>query len=258
MYIKTYFKAKSQYRVGFFLGTFSNFYCYFITYCTYWALIQGTGNIAGWDFADLSMLYGVSLLTYSISGTLVWYSVYHLEEIIISGQLDIFLLRPANLLHQLIWQRFGDTFIGQIIVTLFFLGFAIYEKNSYFTPFKVIYFTVCIISGILIQLAAMILVGSISFWTLKSSSIGKIFYYDIRKMTQYPLIIYPKFIQYLLTFILPWGFINYYPVTFLLEKNTEYTSNVLTFAPLVVGILFLSIALNVFRKGVNHYSGVGS
>lgn len=35
------------------------------------------------------ILYGLSLIIYSISGTLIWYSVYFLEELIISGQLDI-------------------------------------------------------------------------------------------------------------------------------------------------------------------------
>ena len=44
-------------------------------------------------------MYGLSLITYSISGTLIWYSAYSLEDLIISGQLDIMLLRPQGLIR---------------------------------------------------------------------------------------------------------------------------------------------------------------
>ncbi len=258
LYIKTFFKSRAEYRAGFFFGLFANFYCYFITYSTYWVLISGLGNIGGWDFSDLSILYGLSLLTYSISGTLIWYTVYHLGGIITSGGLDIYLTRPLGVLRQMIFQRFGDTFIGQIIVTIIFLTVALVTKSNMMTPMKLIYFIFSVVGGVLIQAGGMILIGSISFWTKRSGEIGDIFYYDVRNITQYPLSIFPKWIQIALTYIFPWAFINYYPALILLNKSEAVSDFILGILSPVIGILFLGLSLIVFNQGLKKYSGAGS
>ena len=211
LYIRTFFKARAEYRLGFILGMFANFYCYFITFATYWVIVSGLGNLGGWDFPDLSVLYGLSLITYAISGVLVWYTVYHMDQIITDGALDSYLVRPCGVLPQMIFQRFGDTFLGQILVSAIFLTMAFIRSETPFTFLKMIYLIFALIGGVLIQCASMILIGSMSFWTLRSTDFGRIVYYEIRSMTQYPLSIFPKWIQFALTFVFPWAFINYYP-----------------------------------------------
>ena len=258
LYIKTFFKSRAEYRVGFFLGLFSNFYGYFITYATFWVLVSSLGHIGGWDFSDLSILYGLSLLTYAISGTLIWYTVYHLGGIITGGGLDMYLTRPLGVLRQMIFQRFGDTFIGQIIVTIIFLSMAIINKIGTLTPALFAYFLLCIIGGVLIQAGAMILIGSISFWTKRSAEIGELFYYEIRDLTQYSLSIFPRWIQLVLTYVFPWAFINYYPALIILNKTQTVYDFILGLLSPVIGILFLSVSLFVFNRGLRKYSGAGN
>ena len=216
------------------------------------------GNIGGWDFSDLSILYGLSLLTYAISGTLIWNAVYHLGDTIIGGGLDIYLIRPLDILKQLMFQQFGDSFIGQIIVTMIFLVSAIIKKINQLTPLICLYLVIVIISGVLIQAGGMIIIGSISFWTKRSEELGDIIYYDIRSMTNYPLFIFPKWIQLGLTFVFPWAFINYYPSLIILSKAKNNFEMVLGVLSPVVGVIFLGLALFIFRKGLNKYSGVGN
>lgn len=257
-YIKTFFRARAEYRFGFISGLFSNFYCYFITFAIFWVLTNRFNTIGGWGFADLSVLYGLNLLTYAISGTLIWYTVYHLGREITTGGLDRFLTRPLGILGQLICQRFGDTFIGQIVVTLVFLVTAFIKLVDTFTPLTIIYIVLAIISGVLIQTGGMILIGSISFWTMRSSEIGDIVYYDIRSLTEYPLVIYPKWIKIILTYVFPWAFINYYPALIILGKESTKLDIALGWLSPLVGITFLSIALLVFNKGLKRYAGAGS
>lgn len=258
LYIKTFFKSRAEYRIGFFFGLFANFYCYFITYSTYWVLVNGLGTIGGWDFSDLSILYGLSLLSYSVSGTLIWYTVYHLGGTITSGGLDIYLTRPIGVLKQMIFQRFGDTFIGQIVVTIVFLTAAFAAKIETMTPFLFLYLVLSVIGGILIQSGGMIIIGALSFWTNRSGEIGDILYYDVRSITQYPLSIFPKWIQYILTYIFPWAFINYYPSLILLNKAHNTSDIVLGLLSPVFGILFLLLALFIFNRGLRRYSGAGN
>lgn len=258
LYIKTFFKAKIEYRVSFFFALFSNFYCYFITFITYWVVTKGVGTIDGWQFEDLSLLYGLSLLTYAIAGTLMWYSVFHLGEIITTGQLDVMLVRPEGILKQLMFQRFGDTFLGQIIITVIFMIIAFSSKNMEITLGKLIYIGVCIISGILIQLGSIIMFGAVSFWTLRSSELIEVLYYDLRDMTRFPLSIYPKQIKYILTFLLPWAFVNYYPVLMFLDKDVQLIDTVLGYISPVIGFVWFYLGIKVFNNGIKRYSGVGN
>lgn len=258
LYIKTFFRSRAEYRVGFVLGMFANFYCYLITFATYWVLVSGIGGIAGWRFEDLSVLYGLSLLTYAISGTLIWYTVYHLGTSITDGTLDMYLTRPCGILRQLVFQRFGDTFLGQIIVTVVFLVVAFGKMVDILTWYKIIYLFVAIIGGVLIQMASMILIGSLSFWMLRTNELGQIVYYDIRSMTQYPICIFPKGIQFILTFIFPWAFINYYPSLILLNKFETTLEFILGLLSPFIGWGMLVFAVYVFKKGLKKYSGVGS
>jgi ABC-type uncharacterized transport system, permease component len=258
LYIRVFFRGRVEYRLSFILGLLSNFYCYFITFATYWVLISGIGNVAGWNFSELSVLYGLSLLTYAIAGTLIWYTGYHMGDLVQSGKLDVFLMRPIGVLRQLIFQRFGDTFIGQIIVTIVFLVTAFSKLSNHLNGCKIIYLILSIIGGVLIQVASMIIVGSLSFFIVKSTEIGDIFYYDMRDMTQYPIEIFPKVIQYILTFVCPWAFINYYPSLLLLDKVSSRYEFILGIIAPLIGVIMLLLSLLIFNYGLKKYSGVGN
>lgn len=257
-YIKTFFKAKAEYKTSFIFGILANFYCYFITYVSYWVLTNGAGEIAGWDFPELSILYGLSLLTYSISGTLIWYTAYHLEEFIISGQLDIMLIRPQGLIQQMIFQRFGDTFLGQILVTVIFLCSAFAIQAERLEWYMLIYLLFAMIGGIFLQTGSMILFGAFSFWTLKSKELIDVMFYNLRDMTKYPLIIYPGIIRIILSSVLPWAFINYYPAMFITGKSGSILERLLGMAAPFVGVLWFLLAIAVFKAGVRRYTSAGS
>ena len=257
LYIKTFFKARMEYKISFILSLFSNFYCYFITYISYWVLISSIGDINGWNFSDLSILYGLSLLTYAISGTLIWYSIYHIEDLIITGQLDIMMLRPQGILKQLISQRFGDTCLGQIVVTVIFIVRAFFERNDGIGG-GVIYLILAVIGGTFFQIGFLIFVGSLSFWTMRSHALVDIIYYDIRDMTQYPISIYPDFIKVILTFVVPWAFVNYYPTIVITDKVHTYWEGILGYCAPLIGIFVFIISVFFFKVSLRRYTSAGS
>lgn len=257
-YIRKFFRARVEYGMNFWIGIFANFITYFFTYITYWIITKRLSNIGGWGFSDLCLLYGFSLMTYAIAGTLLWYSVYNLSEMIIKGALDILMVRPMGLLKQLICNRFGDTFLAQILVTTIFIFIAVDWQQIGLTPWKIIYFILTLIGGVCIQAGGMIIAGALSFWTIKSEQIGDIFYYKIRSVTKYPLDIFPLIVQKVLTFIFPWAFINYYPSILLLDKVKMKFEIICGYISPVIGIIFLLGAINFFYIGLKHYNSTGS
>lgn len=257
-YVKMFFKARMEYRFSFFSGMFANFYCYFITYTTFWVITQQFGTIDGWQFEDMTILYGLNLLTYAIAGVLFWYTVFHLDNEITSGNLDSYLIRPMGLIKQMICRRFGDTFLGQILVTAIFMIMAVAKISYQMTFFSYIYLALAILGGVLIQAGAMIILGSLSFWMLRSRDLGDIVYYDMRTFVHYPLSIFPSFIRITLTYILPWAIINYYPSLIVLQKVQTTEELVLGMLSPVIGVLFFLLSLFVFHRGLRRYAGSGS
>jgi len=247
-----------EYRCSFFAGLFANFYCYFITYTTFWVITQQFQTIDGWAFDDMVILYGLNLFTYSVAATFFWYNVLHLEQEITSGRLDGYLIRPMGLLQQLVCSRFGDTALGQISVSLIFISLCIVRINYKMTIFTYIYLFFAVIGGVLMQMGAMIIFGSLSFWMLRSKALADIIYFDFRTFVHYPLSIFPSFIRIILTYVLPWAIINYYPSLIILQKVHTTEEFVLGILSPIIGILFFMLSLSVFNRGLRRYSGSGS
>ena len=110
----------------------------------------------------------------------------------------------------------------------------------------------------MIQTGAMILIGALSFWTMRTGEIGDVFYYNLRELTHYPLLIYPKWIQYLLTFLFPWAFINYYPSLIILGKAESGFEQMLGYLSPLVGAFVLSLGIFVFYLGLRRYASAGT
>lgn len=255
-YIKRFIKARSEYRTSFFWGIISNFYSYLITYLTFYVIIDNFGHIDGWDFYDLCILYGLNLLTYAIAAMLFW-SVFGIEHDMLAGNLDILLIRPISLMKSLICRKFVDTFLGQILVACIFMITA-FANNVEMNFIKGIYVGAAIIGGILIHSATMIFFGSISFWTKRSLFLADLIYYDLRVFLEYPLSIFPIWVKYMFTFILPWALINYYPSLIILEKCNATFDYVLGIISPIIGAGFFYGAKVFFNYGLGRYNSSGS
>jgi ABC-2 type transport system permease protein len=87
-FIKMIVKSRSEYKLSFITDQFANFYCYFITYSTFWVITNRFSNIGGWDFTDLSILFGTNHITYAISGAFFFGSIYCIDREVTRGGLD--------------------------------------------------------------------------------------------------------------------------------------------------------------------------
>jgi len=73
-------------------------------------------------------------------------------------------------------------------------------------------------------------------------------------MAQYPIGIFKKGIILFLTYILPFGFVNYYPLLYILGKTNN---KLFAISPLITLVYLIPIVF-LFYKGVKKYSSVGS
>ena len=91
-----------------------------------------------------------------------------------------------------------------------------------------------------------------SFWTYRSNEVIWSFYRTYT-FTQYPIDIYNGFIKLLITAILPFAFVAYYPTMSYLGMN----SYMLYLSP-VVAIVLWFIAIKVWNFALNKYRSTGN
>ena len=78
------------------------------------------------------------------------------------------------------------------------------------------------------------------------------------KTTMYPLSMYPEAMQFILTYLIPVGWISFYPVSALLGKGSAYSAMPVPLITLGVGIVVMLIAGAYFDMGLRKYESAGN
>jgi ABC-2 type transport system permease protein len=78
--------------------------------------------------------------------------------------------------------------------------------------------------------------------------------------TRYPISIYTRGVRIVLTFVLPFAFMNYFPATFFLQKadtGLHFNPAVGLLTP-AIGLAWLAAAYAFWLVGLRYYQGTGS
>jgi ABC-2 type transport system permease protein len=226
---------------------------------TIYLMMLSFDNIGGWNLYELMFLFSFLFLTY---GILVMFctGLRDLNSIVYSGDLDRYLMRPKSVLFQVIAAN-ADMFaaIGHGGLGIVLLILSANRVNINWTAPNVFYLIITIISGVIIQASIFLLVAGLSFWVTKTDSLQNVVFYNPRKFAGYPISIFPRWIQDILIFVLPFAFVNYFPVEYFLRKPdmAGFWSGFMYITPVVAAFL-AAVSLTFWSVSVRRYTGTGN
>lgn len=243
-------RAQLEYPKVFIIGVVSQWMAYGAQFFANWILIQSFGNLNGWRPLEVLLLYSLQLVTYAVSASFVSDAMGFLPDIIRSGEFDSVLTKPVNSLGYLIYMNFNIGYIGHISLSIIVIIICWVKLGLGITFFNIISIIVTIIGGSMITAGIMIICEIPSLFIIGENLIGKILY-DLRAFTNFPLSIYNLGLQIFFTFIIPYGFINFYPAQYYLNKSEgvifhEYFE----FLPVFVGTITLSLAIIMWNNSI--------
>ena len=124
---------------------------------------------------------------------------------------------------------------------------------------NILYYVITVIGGVLIQGAIFLVVASLSFYFIKTNNIREVLYWNMRKFAGYPISLFPKLIQMLMIFVVPFAFVNYFPSQFLLHKGdmNQYPEFFIYLSPFV-GIILFSLSYLFWRFSLLKYKSSGN
>ena len=111
-----------------------------------------------------------------------------------------------------------------------------------------------LLGSIIIFFGLFLLGAAFCFVTIEGIEFVNLFTDGGKHMAMYPISIYKKVFVIIFTFIIPYAFVNYYPLMYLLGKNNNF---LLSISPLIT-ILYLIPCFLLFNLGIKKYSSVGS
>jgi ABC-2 type transport system permease protein len=182
-----------------------------------------------------------------------------LNEKLLTGHFDQTLTKPMNPLAFEIASAFSSQHFIQFLSSISMLVICFMNLDIQLNFVKIVLLVVFIIGSTLIIGGMMILFNAVSFWSIGGNPIAFQLLWSFRQLIEYPLSLYPKILQVLLTVVVPFGFITFYPAQFFLAKDDFLMfSPVLQYLNPLVGVLVVCAAFFVWNLGVRRYNSSGS
>ena len=110
-----------------------------------------------------------------------------------------------------------------------------------------------VIFGTMVNSGIYAIFNFLNFWIVQGEDIA-VLVQTCREFVKYPLNVFPAAIQGFFTFLLPLGFVAYYPAMALLGKTALPVELMLP----AVGVFVVFLAFLVWRAGLRGYNSTGT
>lgn len=248
-----YLRRLMEYRADFLIGTVSFFVAVSVQALTISMVFRQVPVVQGWRYEEVLFLLGFSLIPRGLDH-LFTDNLWELgRKFVQRGEFFKYLIRPVDPLFYLISERFFyPEGLGQLLAGISITGYAAMMLDLHLSVPKLAAAAGLVICGAMIYMAIKLVFASLAFWTVVSLP-AMAAVYELSSFVKYPLDIYSGAVRLLLTWVIPFAFTAYVPVTYLLFDRTD-----LIFWTPLVAVISLAIALTIWRKGLAVYEATGS
>lgn len=256
LYLKAlsmHLKSELEYRVSFILSFISQIFVFFTYYFVILALFAKFEHIKGFTMYEVLLCFSIIQFGFSFNEVFAR-GIDKFDNLIIKGDFDRLLVRPRNIILQVLCSDSDFVKVSRIIQSLIILIISLSHLSIKWNVMRIITLFLMLISACVIFFGIFLLAASYCFYTVQGLEVRNVFTDGGKHMAQYPIGIFQKEFVLFFTFVIPYAFVNYYPLLYLLSKKDCYLYGI---SPLLV-ILYLMPCICMFHLGIKRYSSVGS
>ena len=212
-----------------------------------------TETLGDWRPAEILALVGIFLLVRGAVSLMIIPSLERLIDDVRQGTLDFTLTKPedAQLLISVrqiqIWQ------LADVMLGLGVLGVALVRLGGAIGAWEILGFVGALLAGAAIVYSFLLSLATTSFWLVRIENLLTIFW-SMYEAGRWPVAVYPRWLRWILTFLVPIVFAISIPAEALTGRLTE--SALLGTVGLAVALLVLSRWF--WRVGLRYYSGASA
>lgn len=258
-FIKLRLQAIAEFRKAFVIGAIAQIAAYGAEFMLIWIIVGQFRTINGWTSPEVLLLYGLNLGSYALAGFVFFNPATGLAEMIKNGTFDEVLTKPLSSLPYLVCREFNTGYFSHLLLSLAVIGISFRQLDYRLSAGSLFFLILVLLGGALIQGAGLLLTSVPAFWIVENRGLRDILFFQVKNFIRYPISIYSGFIQIVLTLILPYAFLNFYPAQYFLDKRVFLMFHPLfQYATPLVGLLLFLVACLFWQIGVNNYKSTGS
>jgi ABC-2 type transport system permease protein len=251
-------RGQMTYRASFLMQIFGNLVINAAEVFATLVMFNRFESLGGWSFQEMMFLTGIAMVSFAIGDT-ISNGVQSVPALIRAGEFDRLMIRPLSIYMQAIVNEVSLRHVGQLILGCIVFAYSITQVPVSWSVGNVAYLALMIASGAAIFLALFTVEAIISFWTVNSVEAVNAFTYGGSDMAQYPLHIFPRLFRGFLLWVLPLGFVCYYPAVHMLGKDDPLgLPEAARFLGVAMAIVFCLVIGSFWRLALNRHTSTGS
>ncbi len=242
-----------QYKASFFLTTLGQFLVSFTVFLGIYFMFSRFNSVNGFRYQQVLLCFSITLMAFSIA-ELVARGFDTFPQMISNGEFDRILVRPRNEVFQILASKVEFTRLGRFLQGVAMLIYAIPLSGVTWSGDKIITLVLMLLGGSIIFSGLFLVYAGFSFFTIEGLEFMNIVTDGGREFGRYPFSIYGEGVLKFLTFVIPLALFQYYPLLYLLGKETK----LLYMLSPMIGSLFIIPCLWFWRFGLSKYKSTGS
>lgn len=247
-------KSLEQYRADFLVMLFFTTLSQICNLSVIGVIYNSIPFVGGWNMWEILLLYGYLLFSEG-AVNFFFQGSWKITQMINKAEIDRFLIRPIPVGLQLITAKIDFDGLNKMFIASVVLGTAIVHCTIKWSLVKIIYFILTLLAACIIRFGMIWIASCTSFWLEGRKNNLNFFILSIGEMAKYPLLIYPPFLNICFAYVIPYAFVSYLPVSYLIGKNKNLFNIFLIF---VVAVFVLILSDVVLKFGMKKYESNGN
>jgi len=216
-------------------------------------IFSHTTTLGGWRPDEVLALVGVYLLMGGIIGLIIQPGMTYLTEAVRDGTLDFALTKPEDAQLIISMRRIEIWNMIDMALGLAVLFLALFRLKEVIVMAEAAMFIVMLFAGTIIVYSFWLMLATLSFWLVRVENILVIFQ-SMYEAGRWPISLYPSWLRFALTFIVPVAFATTVPA----EALTGRLSLRHALITLFLAVVLFLIARMFWRVGLRRYSGTSA
>lgn len=254
--LRLMFRAELEYRGDFLLNVGVGVFWQASIIVFAGVLLTRFQGMAGWPSDAVLLIVGIRMLGHGLF-VLAFGRVYTLTYLVQDGRIDGFLLRPMPVYRQVLLSQFPSNGLGDLLVGVGLFGTAVARVDLSWSAERIGYLVAIVVGATLVEGAVF---TTLSAATLHYPSayqwltwVGEL----LETFGNYPLAILPALMRAAFTWVLPLGFVAYFPAATLTGRVSGLdVPAVLAAGSPVVGLALYLASRGVWNASLRRYCGV--
>ncbi|MCB0036076.1 MAG: ABC-2 family transporter protein [Anaerolineales bacterium] len=212
-----------------------------------------TDRIGEWTFDQLLVVLGLFVTFLGVIEGIMYPNVKEIVEHIRMGTMDFILTKPINSQFHASLRRLDIWKLGDILLGIGLLLYAVAQLDSYPTVGQVVLFVVLCLCAVLILYSLIMLLITSAFWFVELENVMELLFtfYDAGR---FPVNIFPFWLRATLTFVVPIAFVTTVPASVIIGR----VDPALALGSLVVTAVLFTASVLFWQFAVRHYSSASS